>query len=154
MAKNYIKSIREKVNHLPIILVFSGGILVNNKNEILLQKRSDFNEWGLPGGAIEFGESSIETCKREFKEETGLDVNIIGLLGVSSKFIQHYPNGDVAQSVLINYLIKKNSGNLIRSNHETLSLKYFEFNNLPKIFNKQHLNAINKYYNHDYPYYD
>lgn len=49
MVKNYIKTLRQKVGHEPIILNFAGGILANSKNEILLQKRSDFNAWGLPG---------------------------------------------------------------------------------------------------------
>ncbi|NRN93269.1 hypothetical protein [Lactobacillus helveticus] len=44
--ENYIKSIREKIGHKPLILVYAGGIVVNEKNEILLQKRSDFKAWG------------------------------------------------------------------------------------------------------------
>ena len=89
MVKNYIKTLRQKVGHEPIILNFAGGILANSKNEILLQKRSDFNAWGLPGGALEFGESAPKACVREFLEETGLKVRTKSLLGVSTNFIQH-----------------------------------------------------------------
>ena len=71
MTQDYIKTLRKKVGHEPIILNFAGGILTNNQNEILLQKRSDFDAWGLPGGALEFGESAQEACIREFLEETG-----------------------------------------------------------------------------------
>lgn len=38
MAQNYIKTLRQKAGHEPIILNFAGGILVNDQNEILLQK--------------------------------------------------------------------------------------------------------------------
>lgn len=142
------------MGHLPIILVFAGGILVNNKNEFLLQKRSDFSKWGLPGGAIEFGESSSDACKREFEEETGLKVKIHSLLGISSKYIQNYPNGDTAQTVVIAYLVQSNNDDFSIISNETLSLNYFSYDNLPPIFNKQHLDIINNYYHNDYPYYD
>lgn len=84
MKKDYIQDLREKVGHEPLILNFAGAILVNERNEILLQKRSDFNSWGLPGGAIEFGESAKDACVREFGEETGLKVKVESLLGVST----------------------------------------------------------------------
>ena len=150
MAKDYIKTLRQKVGHEPIILNFAGGILANSKNEILLQKRSDFNAWGLPGGALEFGESALKACVREFLEETGLKVRTKSLLGVSTNFIQHYPNQDVAQAVTVE-LVEKMSKEI---SSETLDLKYFSKDKLPKIFNKQHQIFIDHYFNEDYPFID
>lgn len=150
MAKDYIKTLRQKVDHEPIILNFAGGILVNDQNEILLQKRSDFNAWGLPGGALEFGESAPKACVREFLEETGLKVRTKSLLGVSTNFIQHYPNQDVAQAVTVE-LVEKMSKEI---SSETLDLKYFSKDKLPKIFNKQHQIFIDHYFNEDYPFID
>ena len=40
--------------------------------------------WALPGGFVEVGESCPEACRREAKEETGLDVDVVALLGVYS----------------------------------------------------------------------
>ena len=150
MVKNYIKTLRQKVGHEPIILNFAGGILANDQNEILLQKRSDFDAWGLPGGALEFGESDQEACVREFLEETGLKVRTKSLLGVSTNFIQHYPNQDVAQAVTVE-LVEKMSKEI---SSETLDLKYFYKDKLPKIFNKQHQIFIDHYFNEDYPFID
>lgn len=150
MVKNYIKTLRQKVVHEPIILNFAGGILANSKNEILLQKRSDFNAWGLPGGALEFGESAPKACVREFLEETGLKVRTKSLLGVSTNFIQHYPNQDVAQAVTVE-LVEKMSKEI---SSETLDLKYFSKDKLSKIFNKQHQIFIDHYFNEDYPFID
>ena len=150
MVKNYIKTLRQKVGHELIILNFAGGILANSKNEILLQKRSDFNAWGLPGGALEFGESAPKACVREFLEETGLKVRTKSLLGVSTNFIQHYPNQDVAQAVTVE-LVEKMSKEI---SSETLDLKYFSKDKLPKIFNKQHQIFIDHYFNEDYPFID
>lgn len=106
MTQDYIKTLRQKVGHEPIILNFAGGILANDQNEILLQKRSDFNAWGLPGGALKFGESAPKACVREFLEETGLKVRTKSLLGVSTNFIQHYPNQDVAQAVTVEFVVE------------------------------------------------
>ncbi len=150
MVKNYIKTLRQKVGHEPIILNFAGGILANSKNEILLQKRSDFNAWGLPGGALEFGESAPKACVREFLEETGLKVRTKSLLGVSTNFFQHYPNQDVAQAVTVE-LVEKMSKEI---SSETLDLKYFSKDKLYKIFNKQHQIFIDHYFNEDYPFID
>lgn len=150
MVKNHIKTLRQKVGHEPIILNFAGGILANSKNEILLQKRSDFNAWGLPGGALEFGESAPKACVREFLEETGLKVRTKSLLGVSTNFIQHYPNQDVAQAVTVE-LVEKMSKEI---SSETLDLKYFSKDKLSKIFNKQHQIFIDHYFNEDYPFID
>lgn len=152
MEKDYIKNLRQRVGHEPLILNFAGGILVNEKNEILLQKRSDFNSWGLPGGAMEFGESAEEACVREFLEETGLKVKVKSLLGVSTNFIQHYPNGDVAQAVVIEFIVELVEKTDEQGSSETLNLGYFSKDNLPSIFNKQHLNFIRHYYNRDYPF--
>ena len=50
-----------------------------------LKKRSDNSMWGLSGGAIDPGESVINATIREAKEETNLDVEIDGLLGIYSE---------------------------------------------------------------------
>jgi len=56
------------------------AVIVNDDNKILLLKRSDHpkqwmpSKWGLVGGGIEKGEKSEEACKREIKEETGLEI--------------------------------------------------------------------------------
>ena len=153
--KNYIKSVREKVGHDPLILVYAGGIVVNQKNEILLQKRTDFKAWGLPGGALEFGETAEQACIREYFEETGLKVSVISLLGISTNQIQNYPNGDVGQSVVIEFILKANNVNSLNSNNsETLALKFFGEDNLPHIFNKQHFNFIERYFSGNYPFYN
>ena len=56
--KNYIKDIRKKIGHQPIIM--SGvGLIICKDNKILLQKRADNEEWGIHGGAMELGETYI-----------------------------------------------------------------------------------------------
>ena len=58
--------------------------LLRRGNEILLQNRrkADWRGYTLPGGHVEPGESIVDACVREMKEETGLDVTDVRLCGV------------------------------------------------------------------------
>jgi 8-oxo-dGTP pyrophosphatase MutT (NUDIX family) len=68
-GQNYIRYIREKVGNDLIFLNFFEGIIYNEKNEVLLQKRGDRNAWGFPGGAMELGESAEETVIAKFSKK-------------------------------------------------------------------------------------
>jgi|SRR6478672_2764669 8-oxo-dGTP diphosphatase len=53
--------------------------------QIVLIRRRDTGEWGLPGGIVNWGEDIPSTAKRELAEETGLElVKIRRLVGVYS----------------------------------------------------------------------
>lgn len=148
--KDYIKWLRTKVGHEKILLNFVGGILVDKQQEILLQKRGDKKTWGLLGGVMELGESASESLIREFKEEANIDINPKELLGVYTNYIDSYPNGDIAQTITILYLVELSSEgiNLEYTNDETLELKFFSFQELKKItiINKQHEDMLNDYF--------
>lgn len=154
MVQDYIKWIRSKVGHEKIFLNFAGGILVNKNNEILLQRRADKGTWGLIGGAMELGESAVETLKREFKEETGLDIQVKSLLGVYTKYTDSYPNGDEAQTLLVLYLVGITDGSFITgyTSDETLELGFFSLSDLEKmpLVNKQHQDMINDFFSGKY----
>lgn len=58
---------------------FSCAILVNPRGQVLMQERDEHapvfpGQWGLPGGAIEPGETPLQACAREIEEETELVV--------------------------------------------------------------------------------
>lgn len=136
--QNYIKWIRSKVEHEKIILNFAGGCIFNDKGEVLLQRRGDFNKWGFPGGPIELGETPQIAAIREAKEETGLDVKVKNLVGIYTDCNMEYPNGDKAQSILITFELEVIGGEVYCDKDETLELKYFSLDNMPELFCKQH----------------
>ena len=71
-------------------------VVTNDQGEILLIKRSDNDNWALPGGAIDLGESLTQAAVRETKEETGIECEVTGLVGIYTdpKHLIHYTSND------------------------------------------------------------
>lgn len=151
---DYIQNIRKKVGKDKIILNFTCGIL-SQSGKILLQKRADKGTWGLPGGAIELGESALEALVREFYEETGIEVRAEKLLNIYTKYSDSYPNGDEAQVLTILYLVSSEtsiSTNFFSSD-ETLELGLFDHRDVQniEIVNQQHQDMINDFFENKFP---
>jgi len=134
----YIEEIRKLVGRSPIILNTSGIILLNESKEILLQFRKDTNNWGLPGGYMELGETFEDTIRRELKEEMDVEVDNLILYDVFSGplFYHEYPNGDKVYNVIALYTADKIIGNLEADNKEIDDIKFFSFDNLPNDLTK------------------
>ncbi|MCS7462302.1 NUDIX hydrolase [Paenibacillus doosanensis] len=60
----------------------------NDKGQLLLVKnvRGASSYWGLPGGAVEAGETLEQACIREVQEETGYTVGLVGLSSLREMF--------------------------------------------------------------------
>ncbi len=79
-------------------------VVVNDHDEILLIRRSDNDNWAVPGGAIDLGESMTQAAIRETKEETGIDCEITGLVGIYTDpkhVILYSSNGEARQEFSI-----------------------------------------------------
>ena len=64
-------------------LVPSVNVVVSNPaGEVLLIRRSDNDNWAVPGGPIDLGESMVQAAVRETREETGIDCEVTGLVGI------------------------------------------------------------------------
>jgi len=58
------------------------GVVVNDRNEVLVIKRRDNGQWEPPGGILELGETFEQGVQREVLEETGVSVTVDRLTGV------------------------------------------------------------------------
>lgn len=110
------------------------AIIFNGEGRILLQQRSDNGLWGLPGGSVEIGESVRDAIVREVKEETGLTVEVVRLIGVYSDptfQIVRYPDGNVVHYISSLFACRIVEGTL-QTCDETLDLQFFDPANLPE----------------------
>jgi ADP-ribose pyrophosphatase YjhB (NUDIX family) len=130
---SYIDWLRSRVGHHKIVLTFTSVILRDGQDRILLQQRSDFDAWGLPGGVLEFGESILDCARRELFEETSLTAGDLSLAGVYSEpeFDVFYPNGDQVQQYTICLQGRVMGGNLRADGLESRAVQFFRPDELP-----------------------
>lgn len=79
-------------------------VVVNDAGEILMIRRSDNDNWAVPGGAIDLGESVAQAAVRETLEESGIECEITGVVGIYSDpkhVILYTSNGEVRQEFSI-----------------------------------------------------
>ncbi len=131
---NYIADMRKSVGHDLVMTVGCGVLIENDKGQVLLQKRSDTGEWCVPGGAMEPGETFVESATRELYEEVGIRVSDLKLFGLYSGADReiHYPNGDVVYSLSVIFITKSYSGEISDSDSEVLEHRFFDRNEIPK----------------------
>lgn len=145
----YVEDLRKIVGHRPLILVGSVVIILNEHNEVLLQKRTyPYGVWGLPGGLMELTESTEECAKREVLEETGLTIGRLELLSISSgaKNYVKAKNGDEFYVVTVVYVTKEIvSGEAKVNDDESLAIQYFPLSQLPEKMVGSHRKAIDEY---------
>lgn len=144
MDKNYVKDIRKDLGSRKIILNAAGGVIVKD-NKVLLQRRSDNNEWGLIGGLLELDETYLEAALREVKEETGLSVKPLYFLGIYHNHNMVWANGDKAHTIGAYYVFEIIDGNL-RIDEESLELRFFGKDELPWLFAEDHRKAVEAYF--------
>jgi 8-oxo-dGTP diphosphatase len=75
------------IKHSKYPLLTVDAVVTDEKGKIILIRRKNppyQGEWALPGGFVEYGETVEDAILREFKEETGVTIEIQGFLGVYS----------------------------------------------------------------------
>lgn len=61
------------------------NVAVIQNGRVLLTQREDFEVWCLPGGGVDPGESLAQAAIREVREETGLEVELVRMVGMYSR---------------------------------------------------------------------
>lgn len=146
---DYIREIRGLIGTRPFILAGSAILVFNKRYEVLLQLRADTGKWGIPGGAMEPGESFEETARRELHEETGLHLKNLKFLDVlaGEEYYFQYPNGDEIYNAIALYASYDWEGTLQMLDGESKELRFFALDNLPSLQGRPELiiNKISEY---------
>ena len=96
------------------LVVATSAVIVDDTGRILLQRRADSGNWALPGGAMDMTESLTDSVMRETKEETGLDIEVTGIVGTYTD-----------PKHIIAYTAKVLRGEL-RASHESTALEFVD----------------------------
>ena len=79
-------------------------VVVDDAGRLLMTRRTDNDNWAIPGGAIDLGESMVDAAVRETEEETGITCEVTGLSGIYTDprhLIRYTSNEEVRQEFSI-----------------------------------------------------
>jgi len=113
----------------PQIILGVAAVIWNKDGEVLLIRRRKAprkGEWSLPGGKVEFGESLVEAVMREVLEETGLRVEILGLIDVVESIREVSAGSPDGHFVLVDFGAKVISGTA-SAGSDAADAKWFSF---------------------------
>lgn len=119
------------------------ALAINQENQVLLILRKyepmkDY--WAIPGGYLDWNETTEECAVRELNEETGLNGKITKLFNVYSQTdIDH----DGRQNVAIFYLVSATGE--IKPGDDAIEAKWFDIQKLPEKIAFNHRDVINEY---------
>jgi 8-oxo-dGTP pyrophosphatase MutT (NUDIX family) len=88
------------------------GVL-NDDRELLLNRRTDNENWAMPGGAMDIGETIAQAGVRETREETGIGCEIVRLVGVYTNtrhVMEHTSDGEVRQECSLVFAARPTAG--------------------------------------------
>ena len=129
-SKMEFTSPAKAINLVPPKFGIAADPIILDRNKVLLVKRSyePFKgKYDFPGGFLEEGETIEQTCVREAKEETGLDVEPVEILGVYSK-IGRDPRG---QTLSVSFICKPKTMDVKISNEAT-EAEWFDLDKINK----------------------
>jgi ADP-ribose pyrophosphatase YjhB (NUDIX family) len=127
-------------------LVGVGAIIIEDAR-VLLVKRAHPPlqvQWSIPGGVLEVGELIREAAIREAREETGLIVDPVELLGVYDRILRNPERRVQYHYVLIDFLCRKVGGELSAAS-DAAEVCWFTREELPALhLAEDTLDVVNK----------
>jgi 8-oxo-dGTP pyrophosphatase MutT (NUDIX family) len=123
----------ERIGRTASLKVGCSAIIFDESREkVLLQKRTDNGRWCMPGGGMDPGESTAECCVREVKEETGLDVEVVRLVGVytTPHHIVTYADGNRWQLVSMHFEARITGGRMEITDGESTEMAFIAIDEL------------------------
>ncbi|SIT23643.1 NUDIX domain-containing protein [Achromobacter sp. MFA1 R4] len=133
-SDSYLGRLRELVGSRLLLVPGARIIIQNGAGNVLLQRRSDFRVWGLPGGNAEEGETLEEVVIREVEEEMGIKVDELRPIGFGCDpaYETHvFPNGDQCQYFCLVFHTRSFRGEPVVNDDESIDVGWFSMNDLP-----------------------
>ena len=131
----YISDIRAKIGNDLLILTGTSAVVINERGEVLLQRRSDLDIWTILGGYLDPGEDVADGIIREVREEAGIAVSPEAIIAVLSgrDHFHTYFNGDQVAIINICFRCHPIDDSIPRPNDdESVDVRYFSPDELPE----------------------
>jgi ADP-ribose pyrophosphatase YjhB (NUDIX family) len=111
------------------------AVVCNAAGRLLLIHKADNDLWALPGGGHDPGESITQTVVREVREETGVDVEVTGLVGTYTdpRHVMAYDDGEVRQQFSLCFTARPLSGDARGDGVETLAADWVDVSRLASL---------------------
>ena len=89
-----------------------GGVVIHEGRALLIKRGSEplKDQWSIPGGTLDLGESIQEGVRRELLEETGIEVRVGELIEVFDRIFRDAAGKIQYHFVIVDYLCEKVSG--------------------------------------------
>ncbi|WET81291.1 NUDIX domain-containing protein [Amycolatopsis sp. QT-25] len=96
------------------IAVAVSAFIQDDEGRILMIRRTDNDLYSIPGGQLELGETLAQAAVREVREETGIECEVTGVVGLYSNpnHVIAYDDGEVRQEFSICFRANAISGSL------------------------------------------
>jgi ADP-ribose pyrophosphatase YjhB (NUDIX family) len=133
-ADTYLGQLRQAIGSRLVLMPGARIVIEDPAGRVLLQLRSDFNLWGLPGGNAEIGEDLTSVILREAQEEVGLSIRDARPFGFASdpQFETiTYPNGDRGQYFILMFHARSFEGEPRVADDESHAVEWFAPDALP-----------------------
>jgi ADP-ribose pyrophosphatase YjhB (NUDIX family) len=117
------------------ITVGVAAVVWNRDGQFLLIRRTKEprrGQWSLPGGRLELGETLEEGARREVREETGLEVEILGLAGVAELIDDRAAGAEGLHYVLVDFSARVVSGVAVAAS-DAAEATWFDFRELADV---------------------
>jgi 8-oxo-dGTP pyrophosphatase MutT (NUDIX family) len=129
----FIRGLRAKVGRDLLHLVGVSGVVVNDRNEVLLVKAKEIDNWMPVGGMVEPGEEPADGIAREVMEEAGVEAVPERLVGVFDGPRVTYRNGDQVHYVTLVFRLRHVGGEPRVNDDESTDVRYFPAGDLPPL---------------------
>ncbi len=133
MIPEFVVALRAKIGHDPLPLPGVIAVVLDDRDRVLMVRRSDTAEWALVTGCLDPGEQPAAGAVREVHEEAGVTVTVERLLTVEALDLSVAPNGDQIHWLCVGLLCRHTAGQAHVNDDESTAVAWFDPADVPPL---------------------
>jgi 8-oxo-dGTP pyrophosphatase MutT (NUDIX family) len=130
---DFVARLRAHIGHDLLWLSSATAVVLDERQRVLLGRRSDTGTWALPGGIVDPAEQPADAAIREVFEETGVIAVPERLISVTVSQPFAYPNGDKVQYLDLAFRCRAVGGEARVNDAESVEVGWHERGSLPEV---------------------